>query len=1322
MGRKLVSLVLAVLMVLTAAPVFSAAEPEQAAIVSDTSRQMENLNRGGFAATNPTGGVYLSWRLLGTEPMDTVFNVYKNGVLFSENLNNTNILDSTGTKDDVYTVAPVIGGTEGEISGVFPMLTGYANSRNASAPYAYFDIPVQIPEAGTDYTYNTADVGHGESGGPNDASVGDVDGDGEYEVILKWDPSNSKDSAASGITGLVYLDCYEMDGTLLWRINLGRNIRAGAHYTQFQVFDYDGDGKAEVAVKTAPGSVDGKGNYVSDAGNTNEIKNTDNTKSYLGSNGHVTGGPEYLTIFNGETGAAMQTIDYGAPLGNVRDWGDNSYNRSDRFLAGTAYLDGVHPSILMCRGYYGKSVIMAYDWDGENLTQRWKLDSTSSSSNKFYGQGNHNLSIADLDNDGKDEIIYGSCAVDDNGTLLWSTGLGHGDALHVSDFDGDGKQEIYKVLEDKPHWGETYIEGDGTVVWHITSQTADKDGDRDDGRGIMGNFSPKYGVLAWDARNGICTIDGAVSGKGGNISKKTSQDNSWSSANFNIYWDGDLYEEHFDGNRISKWNDYEEANADGDLGGFGRFWDIPGIAYNNTTKRNPCLQADLFGDWREELILRTNDNSSLRVFTSLATTDYKFTTFMHDSQYRCAVAWQNTGYNQPPHQSYYIGYDKSEKEVTEYTQPDIAVRPLDPETAVTVKNADGTPAVGVKVNLGGIEKPTNSEGVVYYRLAAGTYSYSINQAGYYDVTGSVNVSADSANLEEVEITELPDSTITVKSGDKTVAGAAVTIGGFTAVTGTDGKATLKIKPGENDITVECKKYETYTGKVTAPADKGADVSIELTAINYAYDSVNDADGKQFEYTGGAGAELTFGGGSWTFNQNSTDGGRSFGSTFKASENGNAEFELKYSTGAVKDASDAWNWSGRPYTHYVKLVDIYGSTIIGISQEYTESDGAQETKYFTSDESAKKNVNSGEMFGGPNITKRSSSKWMLNFKLNLKDKKATLTLSDEAGENGYVVSDIPIDSTSFCQVKIGSEASGNVTWSPVIKDVLYWSDCLTDAVPTSPTPAPKPTPEPPLDEANAVVWNLSEEPFVKNGAVNTSMFPEGTHKTEDNVVDRFNITSTSIVNVNGLTYVTANTDENQFQGSNVTFDDGTACNWSLKTSKAGSDTDRVFTYTPAKAGVIRVYAKSGSSNASGVNVKQGGKTIGSAEYNIGAAAQMDEFKVQAGSEVKIVTTGNTQYYVLKFVPYCEPLSDVIGYSSAPDLSSKHVTAEIFNNSTDGTKAIFIAAAYENEVLAEAQTVIAEAGTTPVSIDFEKEYTDVKYFLWNAETYEPYTYSE
>ncbi len=626
-------------------------------------KQMEYLTRGAIGAVID-GNIYLSWRLLGTEPMNTKFNIYCNGEKIINDLNNTNYTHIGGDKNNKYQISAVINGKETAKSDYVTILQGTKDSDLSKGnfepvPYAYFDIPIDPPPDGDGYTYknnNMANPVFSEPrlalGGANDASVGDLDGDGEYEIILKWNPSNAHDNSEDGKTGNTYIDAYKMDGTKLWRIDLGKNIRSGSHYTQYIVYDLDYDGKAEIAMKTAPGSIDGIGKYVTEVGNTNKIKEADNTISYVNSRGRILDGPEYLTVFNGKTGEAVQTIDYYPERGDINKWGksNDNGNRVDRFLAGVAYLDGVHPSLIMCRGYYGRSVVVAYDWNGTNLSEKWVLDSGTDSSNDFYGQGNHSLSVADLDNDGFDEIIYGSAAVDHDGKILHSTKWGHGDALHVSDFNNDGKQEIFSVLEEKPNYGTAYRDGNtGKEFWHSKAG-------QDTGRGIMINASSKYNPLGFSSENG-----NFFDSSGNKLSLKRI-----GGANFAVYWDGDLYRELADGLTITKVKDDY---------GMVKIWDIGinnPVETNNSTKNNICLQADLFGDWREEMILRHKDNSALRIFTSLAPTNYKLTTLMHDSQYRCAVAWQNVGYNQPPHPSYYIGPDK-----TNYEQPNIRTFSID---------------------------------------------------------------------------------------------------------------------------------------------------------------------------------------------------------------------------------------------------------------------------------------------------------------------------------------------------------------------------------------------------------------------------------------------------------------------------------------------------------------------------------------------------------------------------------------------------------------------------------------------------------------------
>ncbi|WP_236417773.1 rhamnogalacturonan lyase [Paenibacillus sp. JJ-223] len=565
---------------------------------------MELLDRG-VVAVKTGQGVFVSWRLFGNEGSNVSFNVYRDGkkVNTSPITNSTNLQDANGTSSSTYTVRAVVGGAE----------------QAASAPVGvwgnnYLSVPLNVPAGGTTpdgvaYTYSA-----------NDASAGDLDGDGEYELIVKWDPSNSKDNSQSGYTGEVFIDAYKLNGTHLWRISLGKNIRAGAHYTQFMVYDLDGDGKAEVAMKTADGTKDGAGRVIGDAG-----------KDYRNSNGYVLSGPEYLTVFNGETGAALSTVNYDPPRGNVSDWGDNYGNRVDRFLAAIAYLDGERPSLVMARGYYTRTVLVAYNWRDGRLTKQWTFDSKASGNSGYAGQGNHNLSVADVDGDGKDEIVYGAMAVDHNGAGLYTTGLKHGDAMHLSDLDPDRPGlEVFQVHETPSNAGVEFRDaGTGQLIWGVPTT-------RDVGRGMAADIDPRYrGVEVW--------ADGALyTAQGQKIGTKLP-----SSTNFGIWWDGDLLRELLDSNRIDKW-DYANSQTVNLL-------TASGVSSNNGTKSTPNLQADLLGDWREEVVWRTNDSSALRIYTTTDVTDKRIYTLMHDPVYRLGVAWQNVAYNQPPHTGFYLG-------------------------------------------------------------------------------------------------------------------------------------------------------------------------------------------------------------------------------------------------------------------------------------------------------------------------------------------------------------------------------------------------------------------------------------------------------------------------------------------------------------------------------------------------------------------------------------------------------------------------------------------------------------------------------------------
>ncbi|WP_428964578.1 rhamnogalacturonan lyase family protein [Micromonospora fluostatini] len=567
------------------------------------SRQAENLDRGLVSVRSGTGNL-VSWRLLGTETSGVSFNLYRGGTRVNATpiTGATNHLDSGAPAGAAYTVRAVVGGVEQAPSA--PALQFGSG---------YLDVPIQPPAGGSTpsgeaYTYSA-----------NDASVGDLDGDGRYDLVVKWDPSNAKDNAQSGYTGPVYLDGYTLTGTRLWRIDLGRNIRAGAHYTQFQVYDFDGDGDAEVAVKTADGTRSGTGQVIGSA-----------SADHRNSSGYVLAGPEFLTMFDGRTGAVASTVNYDPPRGTVSSWGDNYGNRVDRFLAGTAYLDGQRPSLISARGYYTRAVVAAWDFRNGTLTKRWTFDSNASGNGAAHGQGSHSLSIADVDADGRDEIVYGAATIDDNGRLLWSAGTGHGDAQHVGDLDPSRPGlEVFKVSESASQPGSLLLDArTGQRLWSTPSGS-------DNGRGVAGDiWAGSPGAESWSS-----AVGNLLNTRGQNVGRKPS------STNFLIWWDGDPVRELLDATRIDKYG------PNGDT----RLLTGSGVSSNNGTKSTPALSADILGDWREEVIWRTSDNRALRIYSTPTPTAVRLPTLMHDTQYRVSVAWQNTAYNQPPHPGFFLG-------------------------------------------------------------------------------------------------------------------------------------------------------------------------------------------------------------------------------------------------------------------------------------------------------------------------------------------------------------------------------------------------------------------------------------------------------------------------------------------------------------------------------------------------------------------------------------------------------------------------------------------------------------------------------------------
>ena len=611
--------------------------------------QMEKLDRG-LIAVKTSSGNFVSWRLFGTDNDNTTFKVLRNGTSVYSATTKTSFQDTAGNTSSKYQVVTI---QDGEPVDTSDVVTPWSNS--------YLQVKLNRPAGGSNedgnYTYS-----------PNDCSVGDVDGDGQYEIIVKWDPSNAKDNSHSGRTGNVYLDCYEFDGTQRWRIDLGLNIRAGAHYTQYLVYDFDKDGKAELICKTAPGSIDGAGIYVNQAATDEKIKGHDNTKVFRNSSGHVMSGAEYLTVFNGETGKAMHTIWYnpnragnmnsvGAHPSSSDFWGDNYGNRAERYLACVAYLDGpdAKPSAIMQKGYYTRAYVWAVDWDGTALKTKWLHASVSTTKVELYdadmkktskiytkntrpnnsgsktahSNGNHNISVADVDGDGCDEIIHGSCAIDNDGNLLYATGFGHGDAIHLGDHVPDRPGlELFQIHESSPYGWDLHDAATGELLHSAT-------GSGDNGRGICGNFDANVrGSIFWSSNDG--SARSAVTGSA--ISSKHG------SSNFRIYWDGDLTEDLLDGNKIDKWNG----------NGTSRLLTASGSSCNGS-KSTPNLSADIFGDWREELIVWDGNTSAiLNVYTSTVATEFRVPTLMHDHTYRMGVAWQNCAYNQPPHLGYYL--------------------------------------------------------------------------------------------------------------------------------------------------------------------------------------------------------------------------------------------------------------------------------------------------------------------------------------------------------------------------------------------------------------------------------------------------------------------------------------------------------------------------------------------------------------------------------------------------------------------------------------------------------------------------------------------
>lgn len=585
-------------------------------------RPMEKLDRG-LVAQKVSNGVYINWRISPDEWYDTYYKIYRDGNLIYTTTTSeaSNYIDISGNTNSVYTISSVKNGIESGQSKSTPVLTN-----------GYLEIPLrQLGKSG--YT-------------PNDATAADLDGDGQYEIILK---RLNLDYTVGNDSNFTYFEAYKLDGTLLWSIDVGPNILSSSGVEiDIAAFDFDGDGKAEVFMRTSEGTIFGDGTKIGDT-DGDGITNYRYSVVQSPNMQYMNEGPEFLSLIDGETGKELDRVNF-IPRGNSSDWGDTYGHRANKFFFGAPYLDGLKPSLFIGRGIYTMTKMQTYDVVNKKLVKKWYWECTSPSAKQqgkydsepktYFGQGYHNYTIADVDGDGCDEINWGSMTIDNDGKPLYSTELGHGDAQHYGDLDPYRKgQEAFACNEDNP--GTNFRDAKtGKILYrHITAS--------DCGRCCTANITDKYkGAEAWGGAIGIATTDlKAVTPFG-------------VAENFRIYWDGDLLEELTDHANFST----STGVGYGQITKFIDYGNIQSLLTTNSyscnyTKGTPNLQADIFGDWREEVIWWRPDGLALRIYTTPIPTTHRIYSLMYDHQYRQAICWQMCGYNQPPHASFYLGND-----------------------------------------------------------------------------------------------------------------------------------------------------------------------------------------------------------------------------------------------------------------------------------------------------------------------------------------------------------------------------------------------------------------------------------------------------------------------------------------------------------------------------------------------------------------------------------------------------------------------------------------------------------------------------------------